>query len=151
MAASPQPDARPAPSAPPTPPTPPGSPSRVVALGRTGWVLLIAACAAPHAVRWMLPHVAATDGAFAHSAFMISRGYSPYVQFAHVAFPFAEQALALVLNLFGHHVRVVEAFNLLNRFDWGNPITNYDLGTFGKITSLGADPRIMQFAVKFSY
>ena len=45
----------------------------------------------------------------------------------------------------------VEAFNLLNNFNWGNPQTNYDQGTFGRITSMAGDPRIMQFGVKFGF
>ena len=45
----------------------------------------------------------------------------------------------------------VEAFNLLNNFNWGNPQTNYDVGTFGRITTTGGDPRIMQFAVKYGF
>jgi hypothetical protein len=45
----------------------------------------------------------------------------------------------------------VEAFNLLNNFNWGIPQTNYDQGTFGRITSTGGDPRIMQFGVKYGF
>jgi hypothetical protein len=45
----------------------------------------------------------------------------------------------------------VEAFNLLNHFNWGNPATNYDVGTFGRITTTGGDLRIMQFAVKYAF
>ena len=45
----------------------------------------------------------------------------------------------------------VEAFNLLNNFNYGNPATNYDVGTFGRITTTGGDLRIMQFAVKYGF
>ena len=45
----------------------------------------------------------------------------------------------------------VEAFNLLNNFNWGNPVSNYDQATFGKIQSIAGSPRIMQFAVKFAF
>jgi hypothetical protein len=45
----------------------------------------------------------------------------------------------------------VEAFNLLNNFNWGNPQTNYDQSTFGRITSMAGDPRIIQFGMKFSF
>jgi hypothetical protein len=45
----------------------------------------------------------------------------------------------------------VEAFNLFNNFNWGNPITNYDSGAFGRINSLAGDPRIMQFGVKYGF
>jgi hypothetical protein len=45
----------------------------------------------------------------------------------------------------------VEAFNLLNNFNWGSPITNYDAGNFGQINSIAGDMRIMQFAVKYGF
>ena len=45
----------------------------------------------------------------------------------------------------------VEAFNLLNNFNWGNPGTNLDAGTFGRITAQAGSPRIMQFAVKYGF
>ncbi|MBI4263577.1 MAG: TonB-dependent receptor [Acidobacteria bacterium] len=44
----------------------------------------------------------------------------------------------------------VEAFNLLNRTQLGNPVTNLNSPTFGRILSAG-DPRIMQFAVKYAF
>jgi hypothetical protein len=45
----------------------------------------------------------------------------------------------------------VEAFNLLNNFNWGDPTTNFDSGQFGRITTNGGTPRIMQFAVKYAF
>ncbi|HYR90879.1 MAG TPA: hypothetical protein VE422_42860 [Terriglobia bacterium] len=45
----------------------------------------------------------------------------------------------------------VEAFNMLNNFNWGDPNTGLDAGTFGRITTQTGDPRIMQFAVKFGF
>jgi len=55
----------------------------------------------------------------------------------------------------------VEVFNLLNTFNWGNPETNFNAGTFGRITSMAgsgpnafgppATPRIMQFGVKYGF
>jgi hypothetical protein len=45
----------------------------------------------------------------------------------------------------------VESFNLLNRFNWGNPATNFNLGQFGRITSQAGDPRIMQLGVKYAF
>jgi hypothetical protein len=45
----------------------------------------------------------------------------------------------------------VEAFNLLNNFNWGNPGTNLNVGTFGRITSNTGDMRIMQFGVKYGF
>ena len=44
-----------------------------------------------------------------------------------------------------------EAFNLLNNFNWGNPGTNFDAGTFGRITTQAGTPRILQFAVKYGF
>ncbi len=45
----------------------------------------------------------------------------------------------------------VEIFNLFNNFNWGIPVTNFDAGTFGRITSSAGDPRIMQFGVKYGF
>jgi hypothetical protein len=47
----------------------------------------------------------------------------------------------------------VEVFNLFNNFNWGNPNTNFDAGTFGRITdkALGSEMRIMQFGVKYAF
>jgi hypothetical protein len=45
----------------------------------------------------------------------------------------------------------VEAFNLLNNFNWGNPGTNFNAATFGRITTIAGDPRIMQFGVKYGF
>ena len=45
----------------------------------------------------------------------------------------------------------VETFNLLNNFNWGNPSTSLDAGTFGRITSQNGSSRIMQFAVKYGF
>jgi hypothetical protein len=45
----------------------------------------------------------------------------------------------------------VETFNLLNHFNWGNPATSLDAGTFGRITSQSGSSRIMQFAVKYGF
>jgi hypothetical protein len=45
----------------------------------------------------------------------------------------------------------IEAFNLLNHFNWGLPVTNFGQSTFGRITSQATDPRIMQFGVKYAF
>jgi hypothetical protein len=45
----------------------------------------------------------------------------------------------------------VEVFNLLNNFNWGNPVTNFGSGQFGRITSQSGDPRVMQFGMKYSF
>jgi hypothetical protein len=48
-----------------------------------------------------------------------------------------------------------ESFNLLNHFNWGDPLLIFNAGTFGRITTqagapLGG-PRIMQFGVKYDF
>jgi hypothetical protein len=45
----------------------------------------------------------------------------------------------------------LEAFNLFNTFNWGLPNNNFASGTFGRITSLTGDPRIMQFGIKYGF
>jgi hypothetical protein len=45
----------------------------------------------------------------------------------------------------------VEAFNLLNNFNWGNPNTVLDSAQFGRITTNAGTQRIMQFAVKYDF
>ncbi len=45
----------------------------------------------------------------------------------------------------------VEAFNLVNSFNWGNPETNFNSGQFGRITAQAGNPRIMQFGVKYGF
>jgi hypothetical protein len=44
----------------------------------------------------------------------------------------------------------IEAFNAFNWFRWGNPVTNLNNANFGRILSAG-EPRIMQFAMKYSF
>jgi hypothetical protein len=45
----------------------------------------------------------------------------------------------------------LESFNLLNHFNWGNPLTNFNAGTFGRITTQSGAPRIMQFGIKYDF
>ena len=45
----------------------------------------------------------------------------------------------------------VEAFNLLNHFNWGNPGTTFGAGTFGRIRSQSGSPRIMQLGIKYGF
>jgi hypothetical protein len=44
-----------------------------------------------------------------------------------------------------------ETFNLLNTFNWGDPVANFNSGTFGRITTQAGAPRILQFGVKFDF
>jgi hypothetical protein len=44
-----------------------------------------------------------------------------------------------------------ETFNLLNTFNWGNPIANLTAGNFGRIQSMTGDPRILQFGIKYGF
>jgi hypothetical protein len=45
----------------------------------------------------------------------------------------------------------IEAFNLLNHFNWGDPAVNLDAGTFGRITTQAGNSRVMQFAIKYGF
>jgi hypothetical protein len=45
----------------------------------------------------------------------------------------------------------LEAFNLFNQFNWGTPVTNFNAGTFGRITTQAGAPRIMQFGIKYDF
>ena len=45
----------------------------------------------------------------------------------------------------------LETFNLFNTFNWGNPVTNFNSGAFGRITTQAGDPRILQFGVKYDF
>jgi len=45
----------------------------------------------------------------------------------------------------------IEAFNVLNHFNWGNPETSFISGLFGRIRSQAGSPRILQFGVKYGF
>ena len=45
----------------------------------------------------------------------------------------------------------IEAFNAFNWIQLGNPNTTLSAATFGRITTLAGDPRILQFAMKFEF
>jgi hypothetical protein len=45
----------------------------------------------------------------------------------------------------------VEAFNVFNHVNWGNPNVTLGATNSGQVTSTANDPRIMQFAIKYSY
>ncbi len=55
---------------------------------------------------------------------------------------------------FGERYRVqfrAEAFNVLNRASFSNPITNMDSAGFGQINSTSTNARLVQFALKFMF
>lgn len=45
----------------------------------------------------------------------------------------------------------LEAFNLLNHFNWGTPGTNFNAATFGRIQTIAGEPRILQFGIKYGF
>jgi hypothetical protein len=45
----------------------------------------------------------------------------------------------------------IEAFNLFNTVNWGNPNVSLGSNNYGRITGTSGDPRIMQFAAKFMF
>jgi hypothetical protein len=45
----------------------------------------------------------------------------------------------------------LEMFNLLNNFNWGNPVVNFASGTFGRILTQAGAPRILQFGIKYGF
>jgi hypothetical protein len=45
----------------------------------------------------------------------------------------------------------LESFNLFNTFNWGQPNANFRSGTFGRITTMDGDPRILQFGIKYGF
>lgn len=62
-------------------------------------------------------------------------------------------ALSRLVAFGGHHSVEfrVEAFNLLNNFNFGNPVTNFNSGTFGRILTMAGAPRVMQFGLKYGF
>ena len=64
-----------------------------------------------------------------------------------------DTALARVLRLANERTLElrVEAFNLFNTFNWGDPTTSINSPTFGQITTQNGDSRIMQFAIKYAF
>ena len=90
--------------------------------------------------------------AFAYPA-MGTLGDNPPRNVQGPGFWAVDLALSRLLSVAGtRNLEVrVEAFNLFNKFNWGNPIVNYDQGTFGQINTLGGDPRIMQFGIKYGF
>src|SRR5437867_2905535 len=64
-----------------------------------------------------------------------------------------DTALARVLQVAGGRTVElrIEVFNLLNHVNWGDPGTNLDAATFGRITTQNGNSRILQFALKYGF
>ncbi len=64
-----------------------------------------------------------------------------------------DMSVARVVPLGNQHTLEfrVEAFNVTNNFNWGDPNTSLNAGTFGRITTQNGDSRILQFAVKYGF
>ena len=45
----------------------------------------------------------------------------------------------------------LESFNVLNHFNWGDPVTNFNSGQFGRITTQAGAPRVLQFGIKYDF
>jgi hypothetical protein len=45
----------------------------------------------------------------------------------------------------------LEAFNVTNHFNPDNPAVNLNVGSFGRITAIQGEPRILQFGVKYGF
>ncbi len=68
------------------------------------------------------------------------------------AFWKVDMALSRVVDLSSRTFEFrLEAFNVLNHFNWGDPNANFGSGTFGRITSTAGDMRILQFGVKYGF
>jgi hypothetical protein len=65
----------------------------------------------------------------------------------------ADLAFSRNLNLTGgRRIELrVEAFNLFNHVNWGNPNVTVDSNNAGQITGTSGDARVMQFAAKFYF
>jgi hypothetical protein len=45
----------------------------------------------------------------------------------------------------------IEVFNLMNNFNWGDPVLNLNQAQFGRIQTMAGAPRIMQFGIKYGF
>jgi len=45
----------------------------------------------------------------------------------------------------------LDVSNLLNTFNWGDPVINFNSGAFGRITTQAGAPRILQFGMKYDF
>jgi len=68
------------------------------------------------------------------------------------AFWNADMALSRNVKFGANTVELrVEAFNVFNHVNWGNPNVTLGATNSGQVTSTANDPRILQFAIKYSY
>jgi len=83
------------------------------------------------------------------------RGNVPKGYLVGPSFWNADAAFSRNINMSGgHRVEIrVEAFNLFNHANWGNPGISQGSNslTNGNVTSTSGDPRIMQFALKYGF
>jgi len=64
----------------------------------------------------------------------------------------SDMALSRLITLGTQNVELrLEAFNLTNHFNWGNPNTTLNAGTFGQIRSMAGEPRVLQFGIKYGF
>ena len=65
-----------------------------------------------------------------------------------------DMALSRLIALGTQSVELrLEAFNVTNNINWGNPNTTLNAGTFGQIRAMAtnAEPRVLQFGVKYGF
>jgi hypothetical protein len=64
-----------------------------------------------------------------------------------------DMALSKIIQLGGtRNLEVrLESFNITNNFNWGLPALNLSQSQFGRITTNGGTPRIMQFGLKYGF
>jgi hypothetical protein len=66
----------------------------------------------------------------------------------------SDMALSRLVTFGRQNVELrLEAFNLTNHINWGNPNTTLNAGTFGQIRAMAtaAEPRVLQFGVKYGF
>jgi hypothetical protein len=66
----------------------------------------------------------------------------------------SDMALSRLVTFGKQNVELrLEAFNLTNNINWGNPNTTLNAGTFGQIRAMAtaAEPRVLQFGVKYGF